>query len=206
MPPSLIEEDGPSRFDRLLKMNPKFEKCIYIQMRPARQDDDELQYIHYVKSRYKGNNPRKPIKDFYQIRTSRSDFLFDILQNYPETISDVFHRLVEPNYEDKVPFSLHHHLKDQKIRHFMLLHDFLPKKDQEQFLMVELDNKPLKNKLLDHNSFKALCKKLPRLQYYDSFEHFVKDFPFSSDLYNSVATHKPRLLKRKRQFYKKFSF
>ena len=207
MPPSLIEEDGPSRFERLLNITPPtFEKCIYIEMRPSRPYDDHLYYIHYVKSHHVKNRPGKPPKDLYQIRTSRSDFLFDILENYSDSMSELFHRFDDPNYENQFPASSRDYLTEQPVRYFMLLHDFRPQQHQEQFLMVELDNTPLKRTFLNHRNFKTLCKRLPRKHYYDSFEQFLNDFPIPSHLRDPVPPHKARLVKSIPKFYKKFAF
>ena len=200
MPPTIIEEDGPSRFDRLLKANPAFQYCIYFELRPAGHDNKQLHAIHWVKVSYMSktrkqrftnkttNNPIH-LHDYYQTTSSRENFLHNIMENYWETKSEELNKnlMRYPNYEEQVPFSLRHHLLKTPIRYFMLLHDFAPKSEQEEFFIVELDASPLKTQILGFRNFKKLCKKLPVINYYDNFSMFLDDFPYPSKLHTELV-------------------
>ena len=104
MTPTLIEEDGPSRFERLIKTNPKLELCVYFCVRPATPNSNELHTIHFVKFCYMGLKSERPMQDHCNFATSRFVFLGELLENYKDAFQNLYHCTDIPSHEDRIPF------------------------------------------------------------------------------------------------------
>ena len=173
MEPMLIEEDGVSRFERVISENKDLSDCMHFIAQPSPAKSKKRHFIASAEVD-KAVDHWHARSDYHRIHYSASKFLLCMLHSY-------FGRLHQCHGRKLIPKLSRQHMLPIKEgfpeRHFMIIRDFNPRQAQQQFIIVEFAERDKRNKAINVHNYKKLCKTHPRLNHFENFQDFATQFP-----------------------------
>ena len=173
MKPVLIEEDGISRFERVISENKNLSESMHFIVQPS-PANSKTKYFIQSTGVDKTFDPWHRKSDYHRIFYSASKFLLYMLYSYfgrPYQFEG--RRLIKKlDQQHTLPIK-----KGFPHRHFMIIRDFKPRQAQQQFIIVEFAERDQGNKAINVYNYKKLYKTHPRLHHFESFQDFAIQFP-----------------------------
>ena len=145
---NVIEEDGISRYERIIRENDKHKKINYFDVRCPKEDTGECTFRYCVKDGIPGELKETPS---YRILFEKAltDFRLGL------------ERVERSQGLDVEKFEFMYEFRFHRRRIFTMHYDLNPRHYQEEFLIVE--------HIKERDGYYRV--------YYDSFEHFFSEFP-----------------------------